>query len=61
MIVEFKFPPVSGCIDVSRIKLTQVEREPIEDIQDVSFQANAKAGNVLVDCNQITVFGYSVS
>ena len=60
MVVEFKFPPIRLYIDVSRVELAQVEGEPVQNVQDVSFLSNAKSRDVLIDGNHIAVFGYSM-
>ena len=57
--IELQLPPRRALVDVLSVKLTQVEREPVEDEEEMGARSCAKAGNVLVVRDKIAAFGHA--
>ena len=57
---ELQLPPLTVLlVDVACVQLAQVEREPVEDEEEMGARSCAKAGNVLVVRYKIASLGHS--
>jgi hypothetical protein len=61
MTVKLQFPPLTFLIDMALVKLSKMEREPIENKKTVSLLSFAKARTIFVVRNRISILVDSMS